>query len=522
MAIVRTQSGLIAGEAGADGVISFKGVPYAQPPLAALRWRAPQPVTPWNGVRSATSFGPACIQPLMPENSLLYGGEREMSEDCLYLNIYTANVDVAEHRPVILWLHHGGFMMGWSGAPIYDGSALARAGAVVVTVNYRLGRLGFLAHPALTAESPEHSSGNYGLMDQIAALTWVRDNIAAFGGDPDCVTIYGVSAGSFSVSALMASPLAQGLFHRAIGGSGGAFGPQANSSEIGDCLQPLAAAERTCAELMSSIGATTAAELRALSAEQILAAKIPEFWLARRGLLDTTYPIVDGYVLPDEPRRIFAARRHNDVPLITGSNADEASITPFNGDTDTYLADNRALLGPLFERFIKLFPAGPDGQTALSSAAANSDRLFSWQNWAWARLQAQYGRNPVYYYHFAHEPPVPANRVAEQGMTARVGAFHSAEIPYVFRNLAARDWPWSETDRELSETLSGYWLDFARSGDPNGGGRSRWLAFSMKDQHLMRFAAGAIPSLARASERFMFWDEFYGWSNAARGNVSAA
>ena len=487
----------------------FKGIPYAQAPIGALRWSMPREPLAWDGARLAKAFGAACVQVPVPDNSLVFGEERNTSEDCLYLNVYTASIDAAERRPVIVWFHLGGFMMGWSGAPVYDGTALARAGAVVVTVNYRLGRLGFLAHPALSADSAHGTSGNYGLMDQIAALRWVGENIAAFGGDPACVTIYGVSAGSASVSALMASPLAKGLFHRAIGSSGGLFGPISTSSEIGDFLQSQDAAERSGAQLMQSIGARTAVELRALAPEAVLLAKTPEFWRARRGLLDTTYPIVDGYVLPMSPATAFECGHQNDVPLITGSNADEAAIVPFNEDTDTYLADSRALFASMFDRYIGLFPAGPGGRTAQSSSAANSDRLFSWQNWRWARLQARYGKRPVYYYHYAHEPPVPAGTVAEQGLNARVGAFHSAEIPYVFRNHGVRPWLWTDADRALSDTMSCYWLAFAKTGDPNGGARPHWNPFDANYRSVLRFDGIAAPAVAGESPRFAFWDDFY-------------
>lgn len=512
---VTTLYGRLEGSVSDDGaVLRFKGIPYAAPPVGALRWRPPQRPDAWEGVRPARSFGPACIQPLIPEQSILNGGEGAMSEDCLTLNIYTASTDAAEKRPVIVWLHHGGFMMGWSGSPLYDGGALARAGAVVVTVNYRLGRLGFLAHPGLSAESPAGSSGNYGLMDQIAALHWVRDNIGAFGGDPDCVTIYGVSAGCYSASALMASPLARGLFHRAIGSSGGAFGPVATSSEAGDCLMSLDAAEALGAQVMAGVGADTVEAMRALSPETILGAREAPFHLAPRGLLDTTYPILDGDVLPIDPYSVFSSSTHNDVPLITGSNREESAFSPFNGDTTRYLADSRAFFGPFFDRFIALFPAGVENRTAYSSMAANSDRLFSWQNWTWARLQAANGRKPVFYYNFVHAPPVPPQRYLEQHLNPDLGAFHTGEIPYVWRNLDRLDWHWSEADRALSEALSGYWVDFARSGDPNGGGRPLWPAFDTAGQAMMRFAETPQPGVAAPSARFAFWDDFYAWLKA--------
>lgn len=511
-ALAKTSYGAIEGKLSPDGrVAAFLGVPFAKPPIGALRWQPPQRPDKWDGVRICNASGAACPQPPGHPSSLVYGSERETNEDCLYLNVFSAALGADSRRPVIVWFHHGGFMSGWAGAPMYDGEALARAGVVLVATNYRLGRLGFLSHPALTAESRTHSSGNYGLLDQVAVLQWVQENIAVFGGDPDCVTIYGVSAGSFSVSAHMASPLSRGLFHRAIGSSGGSFGPVSSTCETGDCFQTLETAEQTCGAVMAAIGAHTIEDMRALSATDIVSARIPEFYHARRGLLDTAYPIIDGYVLPEPTYDCFARGTHNDVPLLTGSNTHELSVSPFNKDSETYVADARAFFGPFFDRFISLFPDGPDGLTMRSSMAATSERLFSWQNWMWARMQARHGKHAVYYYRFAHHPPVPANSYAEQERNPQVGAFHSAEIPYVFRNLDVRDWAWSETDHLLSESISTYWLEFARTGNPNGGGREVWKAFDETNQAMMAFDDAPTMTRLQPSDRFAFWDEFYSW-----------
>jgi para-nitrobenzyl esterase len=508
-ALTKIADGSLAGDTSSDGAVArFKGIPYAKPPVADLRWRPPQRPTPWSGTRQAVQFGPGSIQVLSPKNSFYHMNEGAMSEDCLYLNVYTGGLDPAERRPVIVWFHFGAFNFGWSGSALFDGTELARKGAVIVTVNYRLGRMGFLAHPALSAESKFHASGNYGLMDQIAALTWIRENIAAFGGDPGCVTIYGVSAGSFSVSALMASPLAKGLFHRAIGGSGGAFGPVSeDNSRIGDYSQSLKAAEHAGATLMAGFGAATAQQMRALPVEPLLTIDLSQ---PGPGFFDSAYPLIDGYVLPVDPYRAFTGGQYNDVPLITGSSANE--IGPFFSDTETYLQVSRTLIGDSFERFIALFPAGPEGQTMRSSGAGNGDRLFTWQNWTWARLHARHGRNPVYYYHFAHASPVPANRYLEQSLFPNLGAVHTSELPYVFRNLAARDWPWSPTERELSDLMSGYWLEFARNGNPNGGSRPAWPKFVEADGQMMSFEDGAVARSApseRLRERLAFWDDFF-------------
>lgn len=516
-ALTQIACGTLAGETSPDGAIArFKGIPYAKPPVGSLRWKPPQRATHWSGIRQAIEFGPGSIQIPSPKNSFYYVGEGAMSEDCLYLNVYTGGLDAAERRPVIVWFHFGAFNFGWSGGSLFDGAELARAGAVVVTVNYRLGRMGFLAHPALSAESEFQASGNYGLMDQIAALTWIRENIGAFGGDPGCVTIYGVSAGSFSVSGLMASPLAKGLFHRAIGGSGGAFGPVSDdNSRIGDYSQSLAAAERAGATLMAGFGAKTAEEMRALPVEPMLTIDLSQ---PGPGFFDSAYPLIDGHVLPTDPYSAFTSGHYNDVPLITGSSANE--IGPFFADTETYLRVSRTLIGDSFERFIALFPAGPDGRTMFSSSAGNGDRLFTWQNWTWARLHARHGRNSVYYYHFAHESPVPPNHYVEQSLFPHLGALHTSEVPYVFRNLAARDWPWTPIERQLSDTMSGYWLEFARNGNPNGANRPTWPKFMAADGQMMSFESVAVARTApseRLRERLAFWDGFFAKERSPRG-----
>jgi para-nitrobenzyl esterase len=445
----------------------------------------------------------------------MYNGERPpnegwSSEDCLYLNVYTGSLDAAEARPVIVWFHTGGFNFGWSGGPLYDGSNLARSGAVVVTVNYRLGRLGFLAHPALTAESAHHASGNYGLLDQIAALEWVRDNIAAFGGNPSCVTIYGQSAGSSSVSVMMASPLAAGLFHRAIGSSAGSFGPTSEKgTHFGSCFQSLAAAERCGAAYMSGRGVSTAAEMRALPATSLLDV---DYHGQTPAFLETVYPIIDGYVLPANSYDLFTHKRHNDVPLLTGSNAGEGQGIHFSVDADLFARNNRDLLGTEFENLKKVYPMTTEQQTMISSGNAGADRVFSWQNWTWARLQAKYSRSPVYYYHFAYEPPIPPNRYAEQATSPNLGAAHSIEVPYVWRNLQSRDWPFSEVDYRLSDTLSSYWLNFARTGDPNGAGLVQWPQFRAADPKMMRFDAQPTVQQAPAEalrSRLAYWDRVF-------------
>jgi para-nitrobenzyl esterase len=477
MGIVRTEAGDISGSTSSDGMVqAFKGVPYARPPVGNLRWQPPQPPEKWEGVRPATAFGPRCVQPDRVHNAIGYFGPEAQSEDCLYLNVWTVAAP-GEKRPVMVWFHGGGFMVGSGALPFSNGDHLARAGVVVVTVNYRLGRLGFLAHAELSAEQPQHTSGNYGLLDQIASLRWVRDNIAAFGGDPECVTIFGQSAGSSSVSTLMASPLAKGLFHRAIGQSGGAF--------FARILRTIPEAEAAGADFARAIGASDIEELRQRSAREIQFV-IPEHGCALNEFYDSSQPkgidrangwsIVDDHVLKDFPLNVFTRRAHNDVPLLTGATADEGSTQPPTATIAEFQRRARADYGALAEAFLKLFPADNPEQLEQSSRRSVGTRVFNWENWTWANLQREFGRNPVYFYHFAHVPPKPI--LAGGGDLSRdIGAFHTAEIPYVFKTLDCRSWPWRDIDREVSRVLGAYWANFAGTGDPNGAGLPSWPCY---------------------------------------------
>jgi para-nitrobenzyl esterase len=513
---VRVAEGLLAGVTSPDGLVrAFKGIPYARPPVGDLRWRLPQPPLSWDGVRPAAAFGHTAPQLPVVANSLYAGGHEHQSEDCLTLNVWTAAQDAAERRPVMVWFHYGAFQFGGSSLPLYEGEQLARAGAVIVTVNHRLGRLGFLAHPQLSAESPHGASGNYGIADQIQALRWLAENVAAFGGDPGSVTVFGLSAGSMSVSLLMSSPLARGLFHRAIGQSGGSFGPVGRSSAITDSMQDSDHAERTGAALARSLRASTAEELRARSPEEIMLAPLPlgaDRWKFdaveepfSRGALDGAFPSVDGHVLPEAPYVAFRDGRQAQVPLLTGSVASEASGMPYMTDAARFVADSRAEYGEHADEFLELFPSGDDEQARVSSATANGDRVFVWQNWTWAHLHSASG-SPTHYYHFSHEPPLPPQLdVAERTL----GAFHGADIPYVFRHLDVRDWPWSAYDRELSETMSRFWLNFARSGDPGGGGLPPWPRFDPAAPAAMHFGESICMAPVPRPRHLAFWDRYF-------------
>jgi para-nitrobenzyl esterase len=461
---ISTESGVIAGvrEGGLD---VYRGIPFAAPPLGALRWRAPAPVTPWAGTRKAASFAPACMQEgvSMPGES-----PPTVSEDCLYLNIWAPSKVSAHRLPVIVWIYGGGYRNGSASMPLYWGDRLARKGVIVVTIAYRVGPLGFLALPELTQESPHKSSGNYGLMDQIAALEWVQRNIAAFGGDPTRVAVAGQSSGSISVSILMASPRAKGLFQRAIGESGGLFEPLQ--------LAPnylLANAEQDGLKYVSSLGTASLAELRELPAARLLGG---------RDAGGVTHPVIEPYILPVAPYETFAVGQQSDVPLLVGSNAEEArSLTNVSHTTAaSFDADIEGSFGKLPPAIVGAYPHVTDDAARTARLDLERDLRFGWDMWAWARLQAKTGRSPVFYYSFRRRPPFPSGTVY-----AGWGASHFAELWYVFDHLNQEPWRWSQADRALAEDMSRYWANFARSGDPNGQDLPPWLPFAVEAANVM-------------------------------------
>jgi para-nitrobenzyl esterase len=467
--LVTLASGSVRGMSptGSDGVLVFKGIPYAAPPLGELRWQPPRPVAPWQGELAAASFSKHCWQPQRSPESFYGGPPIERSEDCLYLNVWTAAEQADEARPVMVWIHGGGLVTGSGASPWYDGAALAGKGAVVVTINYRLGVLGFLAHPVLTAESEHRSSGNYGLLDQVAALEWVRDNIAAFGGDPGNVTIFGESAGSWSVNYMVATPLAKGLFHRAIGQSGGNFAVMA-ALEAAEG-QVAASAEEVGQRFLQDLGfddTATAADLRNKPAEEIYEALADGARFSARGN-------VDGWVYPEQIYSIFANGRQNDVPIMVGSNGDEGTAL-WGGFAPETAADHRsrveARFGDFADEVLAVYPAAADSDARDASLAMQADDTFAWQMRTWARLTENVS-SPAYLYYFSRVPPGPEAET--------YGSYHAAEIPYAFDNLAlGRAHTWEQTDHDLADLMSTYWLNFATSGDPNGPDLPEWPAYS--------------------------------------------
>ena len=506
-AIVSTEGGILSGVICRGGAVrAFKGIPYAAPPVGDLRWRAPEPAPPWPGTRMADGFAPRCVQPERPQSAIGYFGPETQSEDCLYLNLWTGPRSGDERRAVMVWFHGGAYAVGSGSLPIFDGEKLALKGLVVVTANYRLGRLGFFSHPDLAKEASYGASGNYGLLDQIAVLHWVQRNIAAFGGDPGRVTIFGQSVGSSSVNTLMASPLARGLFHRAIGQSGGALGRRA--------MLLRAEAERAGVAFAQALGVRTVAELRARPAREIQLVRPDHggrlcdiYNSSDAAAIDraTAWASIDGYVLHDRVRDLFERGEQSDVPLLTGATRDEGATLPHARSLAEFETRARAELGAAASDFLALYRAGDDAGAEQASRAAAGHRNFNWENWLWARLQARTGRAPVFAYHFARVPPrVPSG--GEGDRSRDLGAFHTAEIPYVFDHLEARDWPWQETDRRLADRMSSYWANFAERGDPNGSGLPPWPRFDERTQQVMLFGDETTVKPVPDADKLAFWD----------------
>jgi para-nitrobenzyl esterase len=513
------ETGRIAGVTAPDCVRAFKGIPYAAAPVDALRWRPPQPAKRWSGTRPCQAFGPRCVQPERPKHSIGYFGPEPESEDCLFLNVWTAAADRDERRPVMVYFHGGAYYLGSGALSLFDGTNLARRGVVLVTINYRLGRLGFLAHPALSKEAATGTSGNYGLLDQIAALQWVSRNIAAFGGDPQRITIFGQSVGATSCACLMASPLARGLFQRVIGQSGGAFGPIEDSSVTGDSLQSLPDAEASGLALARGLGANSSDELRSLPAERLqLAGHGPgDPSRVGRGSFDTSWVIVDGHVLPDAPYAVFERGGQSDVPLLVGTTSNEGSAGPPAPSLAAFQDQARRDFGAKAGHYLSLFPASTDTEAAAASRRAFSFRNFVWQGWTWAQLHARTARAPVFYYRFQHAPPIPANAQFAEAGGQCLGAFHGAELPYVFGTLAVRPWEWTRVDHAIAETLSGYWTSFAANANPNRAGFPEWPALD-PDRPLAMMLDGS-PRLAMPADmaELAFWGDYYAGRRAARG-----
>jgi para-nitrobenzyl esterase len=493
---VKLDTGVVEGKMQGT-VQTFLGIPYAVPPVGELRWRPPAPAEKWMGVRKATKFGARCMQ------GNVYGDmvfrDPGPSEDCLTLNVW-APAD-AKNLPVMVWIHGGGFVAGGTSEPRQDGTNLAKLGVVVVSMNYRLGIFGFFVYPGLAAESDQHASGNYGLLDQLSALQWVQRNITEFGGDAGNVTIFGESAGSFSVSALTASPLAKGLFQRVIGESGGAF------SKVDMKFRPASEREQEDAKFAeAALVAKTIAELRAIPAKRLLAVSSKNN--AGRDVFSFS-PDVDGYFLPESTSAIFEAGRQNDVPLLAGWNRDEGSGSVLTAKERPTAANAKARAEKEFpgrvEEFLKVYPAKTDAEALRSAEDYSGDTFIAWATWRWIEAQKTSGKQPVYRYQF--DMSLPSAEKPEG-----LGAYHSAEIEYVFGQLDSKvGIPWRNEDRKLSDLMQKYWVNFAKNGDPNGAGLPKWPAYEASDGwKVMHLSASPAAEKDATRARYLFLERAWG------------
>ena len=484
---VRTAQGKVQGKTINHGKVkAFLGLPYAAPPVGELRWKAPEPPAKWSGVRDATKFGWRCAQGRVYDDMIFEdSGE---SEDCLFLNVYApANATAKSNLPVMFWIHGGGYAGGASSEPRHNGDFLPTKGVVLVTINYRLGPFGFLATQDLAREA-HGTAGNYGLLDMVAALRWVKANISGFGGDPGNVTIFGESAGSFAVSTLMASPLAKGLFHKAIGESGAAF-----SSTL--AYDPLETREKTDGAWVASLGVKSLQELRALPTEKILHA-------AKSRSAVGFPPDIDGRLLTEPVEATYAAGRQAHVPLLAGWNRDEGSFFAMRGMTAEQW---REMASGLFKKrsaeFLKLYPGDTDAQALRSAGDYGSDAFIAFSTWKWIEAHKKTGESPIYRYHF---------ELAALPSKYHPGsfAFHSDDIEYVFGTLDTRPGGTVRPeDRKLSEQMMGYWTNFAKTGNPNGPGLPLWPKYGKSDEliHLDSTITSGADTLSLRYEFLQKW-----------------
>jgi para-nitrobenzyl esterase len=489
--VVKTDKGDVEGFSSKDGKVRiFEGIPFAAPPVGDLRWREPQPAANWNGVKQANEFGPRCMQAHIYSDMIFR--DKGPSEDCLYLNVWTPTSPPGARLPVMVWIYGGGFAAGASSEPRQDGENLARKGVVVVSMNYRLTIFGFFAVPELAKESEHHAAGNYGLLDQTAALRWVQTNIAAFGGDPNNVTIFGESAGSFSVSAQMASPVSKDLMQKAIGESGAFFGGTLAAKSATDAGSDDAAFAR------KAFGTDSLKELRALPASKLLDAAMHERSQVRFA------PDIDGYFLPEPVPEIYKAGKQAHIPLLAGWNEDEGSYHMIFGKQQPSLqgleAYAREHFGDRAGEFLKAYSAHNDEEAKRVAQDYAGDMFIGYGTWSWIQAQLATGQSPVYRYKFEDAPPAP-----EENGESR-GAYHSSEIVFVFETLNSEDFPWRPQDHKLSDEISSYWTNFAKTGNPNADSLPRWPAYNKQDNfeimHL-NFEPHAAPAQHMARYEFL-------------------
>lgn len=456
---VRTENGWISGVTENE-IQVFRGIPYAAPPVGDLRWKPPQPVDNWQGTYRAEEFSPACMQIPPPEGSFyqveFFPEPEPLSEDCLYLNIWTKSHSQNEQKPIMVWIHGGGFSQGSGSMPTFDGTAFARKGVVLVTLNYRLGIFGLFAHPQLSSETEYRSSGNYGLLDQVQALTWIKQNIAAFGGDPDNITLFGQSSGAGNINKLMVSPMAEGLFHRAILQSGSAY-----TFGLSAWLEDM---EQRGTAFTEQMEVESVQKLREWPADTLL----------ERSKGFPLSPGIDGWLVPEEPQAVFARGGQHPVSLMAGSVADEGNTLfgpKLNADIFKNMIGNS--YGEDAERFLDLYPHNTDAEARESFNKAWRDNM-AWGAHTLAGVHSATAGTDAYLYYFNQTPP---GRNPD-----RYGAFHSSEIAYLFQSLDAVDRPWTSTDRDLANIMSEYWVNFATTGDPNGTRLPAWPAYNTTDR----------------------------------------
>ncbi|BCM90303.1 para-nitrobenzyl esterase [Abditibacteriota bacterium] len=494
---IKVQGGLVTGTVE-DGLNVFKGIPFAAPPTGPNRWRSPQPIVPWKGIKQADAFGPAPLQSKLAAMLMSQSFTVNMSEDCLYLNIWAPDKqDKQKQLPVMVWIYGGAFNSGLTNSPLYDGARLAKRGVVLVSIAYRVGPFGFLAHPGLSAESVaenrSYGSGNYGLMDQIAALRWVQQNIAQFGGDPSNVTLFGESAGGESTSILAASPLAKGLFQKVISESGSFFGPIRQGDEPIVGPNALADAEKKGTRFLERLKVKNISEARALSADAIQKEAATGF---------KSGPVLDDYVIRDDAYRLYQAGKFNDTPLLLGTNSNDGGMfTPPINTPAQFETLVRTALGDKADSILAAYPHTTAAQAAKSARQIVGDTVFAWGTWSWARLQNKHGKNPAYLYYFDYAPDTPD------------GANHAAEIPYVFGTKESQV---NAEKKALSDKMQLYWTNFAKTGNPNGNELETWPTFSEPNAQVLKFGSnigiGSVPNL----KQFEVLDQYFVGLRASR------
>ncbi|MBN2012111.1 carboxylesterase family protein [candidate division KSB1 bacterium] len=493
--LVQVESGMVQG-VSQDKLTVFKGIPFAAPPVGDLRWRAPQPVAKWDTVLQADKYAPGPFQGGTPPSG--------KSEDCLYLDIWTPAQYQDERIPVLVWIYGGGFNFG--ATSYYNGEHLAKKGVVLVNITYRVGHLGFLAHPELSAENEHHASGNYGLLDMIAGLQWIQKNITAFGGDPNKVTIFGESAGGIAVSMLCASPLAKGLFHGAISQSGGSFGPYRETTYPGENMKLLKHAEQDGIAYATSAGVSSIAELRAIPAD-----KLPMGGWGK----GMAWPIIDGYVIPDDQYKLYEAGKFNDTPILIGYNSDEGASFTRTTDPNEFISSVKMRYGPHADALLKAYPVGENSVPKTARDLAR-DAAFGWQTWSWARLQSKMGTSKAFYYYFDQHPDFPAD-----SPQAGYGSPHGQDVSYVFQTLDPTKPETTDSDLAISKAMGDYWTNFAKYGHPNSEDVPEWQSFSDDNPVVMHFNKtphmGGVPS----AESLEVLDSYFTWRRMPEGEAWA-